>query len=82
MQAYLSSEKARRHERLMVGLKVRKILNDQQRQKLTELKKDFWTPKGQGTGRGKARKAKRRQKRLDRLERRMERIENRRSNQD
>ena len=82
MQACLTHEKARRNERLMVGLKVRKILNDQQRQKLTELKKDFWSQKNQGAGRGKARKAKRGQKRLDRLERRMERIENRRSNQD
>ena len=92
MQAYLSSEKARRNERLKTSLKVRKLLSIEQRQKLIALKKEFWSKKdqekdqaqGQGKAQSKkaARRAKRRQRRLERLERRMERLENQKNTRD
>lgn len=92
MQAYLSNEKARRDERLKTSLKVRKLLSIEQRQKLIDLKKEFWSKKDQEKGQAQgqvkaknkkeARRAKRRQKRLERLERRMERLENQKDTRD
>lgn len=80
MQAYLSSEKSWREERLMTSLKVRKILSLKQREKLLELRKGFWSRQDQAGGhKKKARKEERRQRRLDRLERRMERLEQRKA---
>jgi Spy/CpxP family protein refolding chaperone len=80
MQAYLSSEKSWREERLMTSLKVRKILSPEQREKLLELRKGFWSRQDQDGGhKKKAHKEERRQRRLDRLERRMERLEQRKA---